>query len=93
MQTKLNFDSQVYQQLSQKLSVLDTFKGIWKAKENLQGQYLKELRKIATIESAGSSTRIEGAKLTDQEVAKLLAKGLFENLIFQIGTPCRGIRW
>ncbi len=68
MQTKLSFSSQVYQQLSQKLSVLDTFKGIWKAKENLQGQYLEELRKIATIESAGSSTRIEGVKLTDQEV-------------------------
>jgi Fic family protein len=73
MQTKLSFDSQVYQQLSQQLSILDTFKGLWKAKENLQGQYLKELRKIATIESTGSSTRIEGAKLTDQDVEKLLA--------------------
>jgi len=28
---------------------------------------------IATIESAGSSTRIEGAKLTDAEVEKLLS--------------------
>ena len=73
MQTKLNFSSEVYQQLSQQLSVLDTFKGSWKVKENQQGQYLKELRKIATVESTGSSTRIEGAKLTDQEVEKLLA--------------------
>ncbi len=73
MQTKLSFSSEVYQQLSQQLSLLDTFMGSWKAKENQQGQYLKELRKIATIESTGSSTRIEGAKLTNQEVEKLLA--------------------
>ena len=32
-----------------------------------QSKYLKELRKIATIESIGSSTRIEGAALTDKE--------------------------
>ena len=72
MQTKLSFDSEIYQQLSQQLSVLDTFKGSWKIRESQHGQYLKELRKIATIESTGSSTRIEGARLTDQEVEKLL---------------------
>ncbi len=72
MQTKLNFSSDVYQQLSQQLSVLDTFKGSWKIKVNQQGKYLKELRKIATIESTGSSTRIEGASLMDIEVKKLL---------------------
>ena len=73
MTTKLSFSSEVYQQLTQMLSVLDNFKGSWKARENQHGQYLKELRKIATIESTGSSTRIEGARLTDQEVEKLLA--------------------
>jgi len=73
MTTKLSFSSKVYQQLSQQLSVLDTYKGTWKARESQQGQYLKELRKIATIESTGSSTRIEGSKLTDKEVEKLLA--------------------
>lgn len=73
MKTKLSFDSEVYQQLSQQLSILDTFNGSWKVKEGQQGRYLKELRKIATIESTGSSTRIEGARLTDKEVEKLLA--------------------
>jgi Fic family protein len=73
MRTKLNFSSEVYQKLSQQLSVLDTFKGSWKEKENQHGQYLKELRKIATIESTGASTRIEGARLTNEEVEKLLA--------------------
>jgi hypothetical protein len=31
------------------------------------------LRQIATVESVASSTRIEGVKLTDQEVEALLA--------------------
>ncbi|MBU2019070.1 MAG: Fic family protein [Bacteroidetes bacterium] len=54
------------------LSVIDSFKGNWEAVELKHSQHLKELRKIATIESIGSSTRIEGATLTDQEVEKLL---------------------
>lgn len=31
------------------------------------------LKRVATIESVGSSTRIEGARLTDSEVEKLLS--------------------
>jgi len=69
---KLDFDSSVYQQISQQLSVVDSFKGNWMAIEGQKSKYLKELRKIATIESIGSSTRIEGATLTDKEVEKLL---------------------
>lgn len=69
---KLEFSGAVYQQITQKLSVIDSFKGNWKAIENSESRYLKELRKIATIESIGSSTRIEGATLTDGEVEKLL---------------------
>lgn len=69
---KLDFSSATFQQIMQKLSVIDSFKGNWKAIENSESRYLKELRKIATIESIGSSTRIEGATLTDEEVEKLL---------------------
>jgi len=72
MKVKLDFSSKVYQQISQQLGIIDTFKGKWKAIEGQQSKYLKELRKIATIESIGSSTRIEGATLTDEEVKKLL---------------------
>jgi Fic family protein len=39
----------------------------------LAPERLKALRRIATIESIGSSTRIEGSKLTDREVERLLA--------------------
>jgi Fic family protein len=72
MKIKLDFSSSVYQQISQQLSIIDSFKGNWKAIEGQQSKYLKELRKIATIESIGSSTRIEGGTLTDEEVEKLL---------------------
>ena len=74
MNHKLEFASSVYQQISQQLSVIDTFKGSWKAIEGQKSRYLKELRKIAMIESIGSSTRIEGAALSDEEVEKLLKK-------------------
>ena len=52
---------------------LDEFKGRWEALGSLAPERLTALRKIATIESVGSSTRIEGARLTDDEVADLLA--------------------
>lgn len=52
---------------------LDEFKGRWEALGTLAPERLTALRKIATIESVGSSTRIEGARLTDTEVADLLA--------------------
>jgi hypothetical protein len=45
---------------------IDEFKGRWKVIETLAPEKLTSLRRIATIESVGSSTRIEGAKLTDQ---------------------------
>ncbi len=72
MDTKLNFSSSDYQPILQKFSVIDTFRGNWNAIEQSKSQYLKELRKIATIESIGSSTRIEGATMTNEEVEKLL---------------------
>src|SRR5271169_4879862 len=52
---------------------IDEFKGRWKVIETLAPEKLTTLRRIATIESVGSSTRIEGAKLSDAEVEKLLS--------------------
>jgi Fic family protein len=72
MNKKLEFTSAFYQDLMKKLSVIDSFKGTWETIELKNSKHLKELRKIATIESIGSSTRIEGATLTNEEVEKLL---------------------
>jgi Fic family protein len=52
---------------------LDEFKGRWQALGNLAPDRLSALRRVATIESVGSSTRIEGARLTDEEVDRLLS--------------------
>lgn len=55
------------------LSEIDEFKGAWRALGTLAPERLNALRRVATIESIGSSTRIEGSKLTDRDVEKLLA--------------------
>ena len=53
---------------------IDEFKGAWRALGAIAPERLQALRKVATIESIGSSTRIEGAKLSDREVERLLSK-------------------
>lgn len=55
------------------ISELDEFKGAWLAIGRIAPERLLSLRHVATIESIGSSTRIEGSKLSDREVEKLLA--------------------
>jgi Fic family protein len=55
------------------IATLDEFKGAWQAIGRIAPERLSNLRHVATIESIGSSTRIEGAKLTDREVEKLLS--------------------
>src|SRR5262247_3424249 len=52
---------------------IDEFKGEWKALGSLAPDRLATLRRIATVESVGASTRIEGARLTDREVDLLLS--------------------
>jgi Fic family protein len=52
---------------------LDEFKGAWRATGVLAPDRLSALRRVATIESIGSSTRIEGSKLSDREVERLLS--------------------
>lgn len=71
-QGKLSFDFKTNQQILNLISYIDSFKGKWNLVEQKKNIYLKELRKIATIESIGSSTRIEGAQLTNEEVKVIL---------------------
>jgi Fic family protein len=52
---------------------IDDFRGSWKAMQNLAPERLATLRRVATIESIGSSTRIEGSRLTDTEIEALLS--------------------
>lgn len=52
---------------------IEEFKGSWKAYGNLAPARLREWQRIAAIESIGSSTRIEGARLSDAEVSRIMA--------------------
>ncbi|WP_282128049.1 Fic family protein [Roseobacter litoralis] len=56
-----------------RISEIDEFKGAWRALGALAPERLSALKRVATIESIGSSTRIEGSKLSDQEVQRLLS--------------------
>ena len=55
------------------IAEIDEFKGAWRSLGTLAPERLSALRRVATIESIGSSTRIEGSKLSDREVERLLA--------------------
>lgn len=55
------------------IAEIDEFKGAWRAIGRIAPERLSSLRRVATIESIGSSTRIEGARLSDRDVESLLA--------------------
>ncbi|MEK6286107.1 MAG: hypothetical protein AABO57_10235 [Acidobacteriota bacterium] len=57
----------------QLIAEVDEFEGRWEALKTLSPERLRALRHVATIESIGSSTRIEGVKLTDRQIETLLA--------------------
>lgn len=61
--------------LINELSHIDKFGGSWSSIEKREGQSLKQLKSIATVRSVGASTRIEGSKMTDDEV-EILIKNL-----------------
>lgn len=64
---------QITPQILALIAEIDEFKGAWRALGQLAPEQLTSLKRVATIESIGSSTRIEGSKLSDQEVEALLS--------------------
>lgn len=68
----MQFDFVTTQKVIQQISKIDQFKGVWKNLDHEENRYLRELRKIATIQSIGSSTRIEGSTLTGVEISSLI---------------------
>ena len=72
MEEKLHFDFGTTQRIIRKIGYIDSFKGRWSGLELSESKLLKELKQIATIASIGSSTRIEGATLSNEEVKELL---------------------
>lgn len=65
--------TQITPEILKLIAGIDEFKGAWRALGTLAPDRLSALRRVATIESVGSSTRIEGSKLSDREVERLLS--------------------
>lgn len=68
-----NFDLDINWKLINTLSQIDRFDASWSSIEKKEGQSLKQLKSIATVRSVGASTRIEGSKMSDEEVDLLLS--------------------
>ncbi len=67
-----DFKLEVDWKLINLISEIDRFDSQWTAIERREGQSLKQLKSIATVRSVGASTRIEGSKMTDEEIDVLL---------------------
>jgi len=55
-----------------KIAQIDEFKGSWITGAQLSPQVLGRLKRSVLITSTGASTRIEGARLSDEDVEKLM---------------------
>jgi len=64
----INIDWELIRLISQ----IDRFDASWTSIEKKEGQTLKQLKSIATVRSVGASTRIEGSKMSNEEVEVLL---------------------
>ena len=54
------------------LSQIDGLNGQWIGGANLNPQALGRLKRSVLVTSAGASTRIEGANLSDEQIEKLM---------------------
>lgn len=71
--TMINTDSvEISHELLSFVAEIDKFQGAWQAHKSLAPERLDHLLRVATIESIGSSTRIEGSQMTDLEVEVFL---------------------
>jgi len=67
-----NFELTLNWKLLRIISQIDRFDASWATIEKKEGKSLKQLKSIATIQSVGASTRIEGSEMNDEEVENLL---------------------
>lgn len=75
MVRKTRFDkriSAISPEVLNKIAHIDEFKGWWSAQSNLNPYLLGQLKRSVLITSTGASTRIEGAKLADEDIDKLM---------------------
>ena len=64
------------QKIQNTIAEIEKLSGMWTAGVKLAPQILNVLKRSTIITSTGSSTRIEGSKLTDKEIERLFSTGL-----------------
>lgn len=80
MQEVHSFELELNWKLISKISQIDRFDAEWTSIEKKEGQSLKQLKAIATVRSVGASTRIEGSKMSNEEVDVLIKNLNIEKL-------------
>lgn len=68
------FDKRIHltPEMVQKIARIDELKGVWRGSAKLNPHILKQLKQSVIITSTGASTRIEGSRMSDEEVARLI---------------------
>lgn len=59
-------------EILQKIARIDELKGLWTGSAKLSPHILKQLKMSVIITSTGASTRIEGARMSDEEIERLI---------------------
>ena len=75
-----NFGVNIDWEMISRLSSLDRFDSAWETLADKDANQLRELKTIATIRSIGSSTRIEGSQMSNEQVEELLKNIKLQNL-------------
>jgi len=55
-----------------KITQIESIKGKWEGSTNLSSQILGRLKQSVLVTSTGASTRIEGSKLSDKDIEKMI---------------------
>ena len=69
-----HFNKRIYltQEILQKIARIDELKGLWRGSAKLNPHVLSQLKASVIITSTGASTRIEGSRMNDEDVARLI---------------------
>ncbi len=77
---RLQFTPKVSPEITKLLARVDECKGYWEAFQLLSPEYLARMKHAVIVSSTGSSTRIEGSHLSDEEVEQLLRNSKIRKL-------------
>ncbi len=69
---KIRFSEVVNRKIRESITLVENFEFFWTKVEKKEKRNLLELKQLATVQSIGSSTRIEGSIMTDGEIASII---------------------